>query len=117
MLICFFVSSDTISIDQAIGAVFQLNAFGQVVVRKVDPRRVELDSIELTFKDQYLGRSEMWRLKNSLVGSCVYVGKKLEYCSSAIRCQVHELWSSGDKVTSGLITESTKVLYKTIYNA
>jgi len=84
-------------------------AFSDVVVQKVDPKLVELDSIELTFKDQYLGRSDMWRLKKSLVGSCVYIGKKLEFCSSAIRCQVHELWTFGEKVTCGLITDATKV--------
>lgn len=36
-------------------------------MRIVNPADVALDSIELTFKDQYMGRSEMWRLKNSLV--------------------------------------------------
>jgi hypothetical protein len=29
---------------------------------------VALDSVELTFKDQYMGRSEMWRVKKNLVG-------------------------------------------------
>lgn len=36
-------------------------------MRLVEPKTVGLDSVELTFKDQYMGRSEMWRLKNSLV--------------------------------------------------
>lgn len=27
-----------------------------------------LDLVELTFKDQYIGRGDMWRLKKSLVG-------------------------------------------------
>lgn len=54
----------------------------------VDPASAALDSVELTFKDQYLGRSDMWRLKNCLTGSCVYVGKKLEFCSKSVRCQV-----------------------------
>lgn len=29
---------------------------------------VTLDLVELTFKDQYIGRGDMWRLKKSLVG-------------------------------------------------
>jgi hypothetical protein len=33
-----------------------------------------------------MGRSEMWRLKQHLTNSCVYVNKKIEYCES-IRCQ------------------------------
>lgn len=27
-----------------------------------------MDLVELTFKDQYIGRGDMWRLKKSLVG-------------------------------------------------
>ena len=59
--------TDFISVEQSIATVFQLRAGTEVVVNKVEAQMVELDSVELTFKDQYLGRSEMWRLKNSLV--------------------------------------------------
>lgn len=31
---------------------------------------VTLDLVELTFKDQYIGRGDMWRLKKSLVVKC-----------------------------------------------
>lgn len=60
---------DTISVEQSIANVFGLRAYKDVNVRIVDPADVALDSIELTFKDQYMGRSEMWRLKNSLVST------------------------------------------------
>lgn len=106
---------DAISIEQSIGNIFQLKSFTDVIVNKVDPRFVELDSLELTFKDQYLGRSEMWRLKNCLVSTCVYIQKKLEFCSSNIRCQICELWSGGNKVSSGLVTETTKVFIISIF--
>lgn len=33
----------------------------------IDPATVALDSLEISFKDQYMGRSEMWRLKTHLV--------------------------------------------------
>jgi hypothetical protein len=61
-----------------------------------------------TFKDQYMGRSEMWRLKQFLTNSCVYVNKKIEYCDT-IRCQVYEMWSQGERVACGVINEETKV--------
>lgn len=57
----------TISVEQSIASAFGLKTYKQVIVRLVNPSDVALDSIELTFKDQYMGRSEMWRLKNSLV--------------------------------------------------
>ena len=61
--------ADTISVEQSIATAFQLRTYADVYMNIVNPEDVALDSVELTFKDQYMGRSEMWRLKNSLV-SC-----------------------------------------------
>lgn len=58
---------DTISVEQSIATTFQLRTFADVLVNLVNVADVALDSVELTFKDQYMGRSEMWRLKNHLV--------------------------------------------------
>lgn len=58
---------ETISIEQSIATSFGLQSYKNVVISLVNPNHVALDSMELTFKDQYMGRSEMWRLKNSLV--------------------------------------------------
>ena len=83
-----YILIDTISIEQSIVSMFQLQIFVGVRVNVIDPATAALDSVELTFKDQYLGRSDMWRLKNCLVGSCVYTNKKLEFCQKSVRCQV-----------------------------
>lgn len=78
----------------------------------VSPASVALDSVEITFKDQYMGRSEMWRLKSYLTNTCVYVNKKIEYCGGSIRCQIYEMWSQGDRVSCGVINEETKVVFR-----
>lgn len=103
---------DTISVEQSIATTFQLRTFADVYVNIVNVPDVALDSVELTFKDQYMGRSEMWRLKNHLVSTCVYLNKKIEYCGGAIRCQVYEMWSQGDRVACGVITEDTKIVFR-----
>ena len=36
-------------------------------MRKVERREVGLDLVELSFKDQYITRSDMWRVTCSLV--------------------------------------------------
>ncbi len=41
------------------------------------------------------------------VNSCLYLSKKLSYCE--MRTQVNELWSKGEKVTCGVVTEDTRV--------
>lgn len=58
---------DYISIEASIATAFNFATYTEVIMRKVDPVSVALDSLEITFKDQYLGRSEMWRLKTFLV--------------------------------------------------
>lgn len=63
---------ETISVEQSIASSFGLQSYKNVVICLVNPDDVALDSIELTFKDQYMGRSEMWRLKNCLVRSCTF---------------------------------------------
>lgn len=63
---------ETISIESNIATLFALRTFADVVIRVVEPATVALDSVEVTFKDQYLGRSEMWRLKTILVKDVIF---------------------------------------------
>lgn len=98
--------------ESNIAAAFNLRNYRDVIVRIVSPESVALDSVEITFKDQYMGRSEMWRLKEHLLNSCVYLNKKIEFCKGDIRCQVYEMWSKGDRVACGVITANTKVVFR-----
>lgn len=58
---------DIISVEANIAAAFNLRTYETMIMNIVDPASVALDSVEITFKDQYMGRSEMWRLKSFLV--------------------------------------------------
>jgi len=103
---------NTVFIDKVIADSFCLTNFKGVIINKVDPAIVSLDSVELTFKDQYLGRSEMWRLKKSMVNSVVYLNKKVCFCKGSIRCTINEMWGQGDRVACGLVTTDTKVVFR-----
>lgn len=61
--------SDAISVEQTLANTFQLRVYADVIVNKVDPRDVALDSVELVFKDHYLARSDMWRWKQAMAPS------------------------------------------------
>lgn len=89
--------------------MFHLRAYCEVTVNSVSAESVVLDSIELIFRDQYLGRSEMWRLKNSLVNTCVHINKKIEFCGGYTRLQIYEMWRKGNAVSCGVIGHNTKV--------
>ena len=60
---------------------------------QVSDEDLALDSVELTFREQYLGRSEMWRIKAQLVDTIVYISKKVDLCNGVVRCQVQEMWA------------------------
>ncbi|XP_072033797.1 GATOR1 complex protein DEPDC5-like isoform X2 [Amphiura filiformis] len=102
---------DIISIDQSIASLFQLRAYKDVRVKTVQVQDVALDLVELLFKDQYISRSDMWRLGKSLIGNCLYIQKKIVF--SGIRAQVMGLWSRGEKVSCGAVTQETRVTFRT----
>uniref|UniRef100_A0A669BXG9 DEP domain containing 5, GATOR1 subcomplex subunit n=1 Tax=Oreochromis niloticus TaxID=8128 RepID=A0A669BXG9_ORENI len=104
------LQKETISVDQTVAQAFKLRAYQDVIVNIVDPKDVTLDLVELTFKDQYIGRGDMWRLKKSLVSTCAYVSQKVEF--AGIRAQASELWVKGEKVTCGYISEDSRVVFR-----
>uniref|UniRef100_A0A8D2KY17 DEP domain-containing protein n=1 Tax=Varanus komodoensis TaxID=61221 RepID=A0A8D2KY17_VARKO len=104
------LQKETISVDQTVAQVFRLRPYQDVHVNVVDPKEVTLDLVELTFKDQYIGRGDMWRLKKSLVGTCAYITQKVEF--AGIRAQAGELWVKSEKVTCGYISEDTRVVFR-----
>jgi hypothetical protein len=55
------------SILQEVALAFTLTGLREVLVRRVDQREVALDLVELSLKDQYITRSDMWRITCSLV--------------------------------------------------
>uniref|UniRef100_A0AAQ4R2J5 DEP domain containing 5, GATOR1 subcomplex subunit n=1 Tax=Gasterosteus aculeatus aculeatus TaxID=481459 RepID=A0AAQ4R2J5_GASAC len=104
------LQKETISVDQTVAQAFKLRAYQDVIVNIVEPKDVTLDLVELTFKDQYIGRGDMWRLKKSLVSTCAYVTQKVEF--AGIRAQASELWVKGEKVTCGYISEDSRVVFR-----
>ena len=109
--ICSKQTQLQISINQHIAAIFELQPRKDVVVSRIDPALIAADCIELAFKDQYIGRGDMFRLKNSLTESCIYVGKKVLF-AGCIRAQVKEIYASGSQVFSAYVTKHTKVIFR-----
>uniref|UniRef100_A0A914CLP5 DEP domain-containing protein 5 n=1 Tax=Acrobeloides nanus TaxID=290746 RepID=A0A914CLP5_9BILA len=81
-----------------------------VYVRKVEKEEVSLDSIEVTFKEQYVSRTDMWRFRNCIIDSCVYQGKHESWLG--IHCTVGDIWRSGEILWSGYVSEETRVVFR-----
>jgi hypothetical protein len=41
--------------------------------------------VEVVFRDQYVGRSDMWRLQLSLIGSPIYIQKPISFSCIRVR--------------------------------
>ena len=48
-------------------------------VNQVDSLKMRADYVEIEIQDQYLGRSDMWRLGKQLQGQCVHVGQQIDF--------------------------------------
>lgn len=56
-----------------------------------------VDHVELYFRDQYVGRADMWRLSMSLEDTCVYVGQKISL-AGCVRATVGRIFIREKKV-------------------
>ncbi|KAG7381256.1 GATOR complex protein depdc5 [Phytophthora pseudosyringae] len=97
-----------VSVAKDIAAQFGLEAFRPVTVRRVDQRDVSVDFVELSFKDQFLSRADVWRFKVTMLGQCVYVGRTVECLG--IRSQVDAILASGTPLDCGVIGDATKIV-------
>ncbi|KAL9940789.1 hypothetical protein V8E36_000277 [Tilletia maclaganii] len=101
----------TISVDSSIANVFGLKGLPRAVIRKVSSHLETLDHIELTFREQYVGRAEMWRLAMSLEDRCLYVGQKISF-AGIVKATVTRLWINERRVHCGYVSVSTKPIFR-----
>jgi len=65
-----------------------------------DKDSCKADYVEFAFQDQYLGRNEMWRLGQHLVGKCVYVDQDISFMG-VIAAKVTAIHVGGHRVGDG----------------
>ncbi|KAF9564257.1 hypothetical protein CPC08DRAFT_816078 [Agrocybe pediades] len=100
-----------ISVPRPIADVFGLRNNSEVVLTKVDKETCCADYVEFIFQDQYLGRSEMWRLGKYLSGQCIYKDQEVSFIGG-IAAKIQNIYIGGKKVSSACMTTSTKAIYR-----
>ncbi|GLE10410.1 hypothetical protein PINS_up022511, partial [Pythium insidiosum] len=83
-----------VSVLKDTAAVFQLAPFHDVTLRFIDKSQLELSFVEISVKDQFLSRRDLWYLTQALVGTALYVGKSVRVHGA--RWQVLDLRAHGD---------------------
>ena len=83
------IANPQLSIKDNIAATFDFANRDEVIVNIVSKESVTVDLVEITFKDQFISRGDMWRMKLSLCNECVYVNKGISFLSMRVRAATH----------------------------
>ena len=99
-----------VSVLKGIADRFGLFNMQDVIVARVDPQKIGLDALQLTFDSQFLSRSVLWRISRALEGTCLSRGKQINILGHKLRVQ--HMFINGAEVTSGLVQSFTKVNFR-----
>ncbi|KAH8117101.1 hypothetical protein DFH11DRAFT_1840208 [Phellopilus nigrolimitatus] len=102
-----------ISVSRSIADAFGLRNHTTVRLTKVDSSKMRAEYIEIVFQDQYLGRSDMWRLGKQLRGQCVHVKQAINFVGSSTG-RIQNIYINGKNVSTGLVTSLTKSVFRSL---
>ncbi|MCJ1280685.1 vacuolar membrane-associated protein iml1 [Xylographa opegraphella] len=101
-----------VSVSQQIATALNFKHRNQVVLTKVNEQDFLASHVEITFRDAYLTRADMWRLVVSeLANQSMYKGQKLIFMGT-IKAQVKTIYMNGHKVQSAFFGASTKPIFR-----
>lgn len=79
---------------------------------KVNREDHEASHVEIAFRDEYLSRSDMWRLVVSdLAGKVIHKGQRLAFMGT-IKVLVKAIYIRGQRVSSAFFSSSTKPIFR-----
>ncbi|ORX67216.1 hypothetical protein DL89DRAFT_212588, partial [Linderina pennispora] len=67
--------------------------------------------VEIAFRDQYVGRSDMWRMWRYLAKGVVHTNKQTNL-EGLIRASVRRIYKDGKQVACGYIDDSTQAIFR-----
>ncbi|KAL7272365.1 vacuolar membrane-associated protein iml1 [Rhizina undulata] len=101
-----------ISLASNVASLFGFHSRATVVVTIVDKAQHEASHVEIYFRDQYISRSDMWRLTISVLSdTCPFNSQKILFIHS-IRATVGNIYVRGTKVQSAYFSSRTIPIYR-----
>ncbi|KAN0063251.1 vacuolar membrane-associated protein iml1 [Thecaphora frezii] len=100
-----------ISISKNLASIFGFHNRAEAVLTRVSKEDNVIDHVELYFRDQYVGRADMWRFVQNLEDTCVYCGQKIVLAGS-VRATIGRIFIKEKKVASGYVATSTKAIFR-----
>ncbi|KAF3903021.1 hypothetical protein ABW20_dc0110140 [Dactylellina cionopaga] len=101
-----------LSVSQQVATKFKLQPRSLAKLTLVQKSFHEASHVEISFRDQYLARSDMWRLAaNELAGNCVFSLRRINFVGS-IKAQIHGIWIRGQKVQAAYFSSKTRPIFR-----
>ncbi|KAF1814160.1 hypothetical protein P152DRAFT_456390 [Eremomyces bilateralis CBS 781.70] len=101
-----------ISVAEGVAASFGLKNRMQVVVSAACSEIHAASHVELTFRDQYLSRADMWQMAISeLSGHAIYRDQRILFLG-AIKATVKNVYIDGQKRKSAYFSPRTKAIFR-----
>ncbi|KAH7411256.1 vacuolar membrane-associated protein-like protein IML1 [Cadophora sp. MPI-SDFR-AT-0126] len=101
-----------VSIAKHIADAFCLKSRSSVLLSTTDAAQNSASHVEMSFKDEYLARSDMWRLTVAeLSNRTVFKGQKILFMGT-IKAQVTSIYVDGRKVQSALFSTNSKPIFR-----
>ncbi|KAK2766793.1 vacuolar membrane-associated protein iml1 [Arachnomyces sp. PD_36] len=101
-----------ISITGNVANIFGFKNRCQVYLSVIDRSKYSASHVEISFRDQFLARADMWRLVMSeLVERPIYKGQKITFMGS-IKATIRSVRVDGEKAVSGYFSPQTKPVFR-----
>ncbi|KAJ5908887.1 Vacuolar membrane-associated protein iml1 [Penicillium taxi] len=101
-----------ISVTNSVASIFGFKNRTQVLLSMVDRDQCSASHVDIAFRDQFIVRSDMWRLVMSeLVNKIIYKGQKIMFMGS-IKATVKNIFIREKKVLSGYFSPSTIPVFR-----
>jgi DEP domain-containing protein 5 len=100
-----------VSIIKEIADNFKLDVNKEISIQQYERSEIELSHIEVIIKDDYITRGLLWSFIKKQSETTAYKNKKYQF--EGLNGQLNKLLRNEEEVMSGLITEDTKVTFRT----
>ncbi|KAJ5101570.1 Winged helix-turn-helix transcription repressor DNA-binding [Penicillium alfredii] len=101
-----------VSVTHSVANIFGFKNRTQVLLSIVDREQCTASHVDIAFRDQYMVRSDMWRLVMSeLVDKIIYKGQKIMFMGS-IKATIKNIFIREKKVLSGYFSPRTIPVFR-----
>ncbi|KAJ1365118.1 hypothetical protein KIN20_025345 [Parelaphostrongylus tenuis] len=104
------ISLERSLLGETLSKTFTSTGGVSVTAEKKNVEEVTLDNIQLTFKELYMSRADMWRYRSKLIDTCAYLDKQLRHLN--ISTKISDIWQRGNVVRSGYVSSDTRVVFR-----